>query len=239
MAATIKQVLIILGLVVALSVEPATTRRQAAQDLDDAQILALPIPYDVDFTGPPQQTLWSLLHDVGVSIGIVQEFHRCSSESQIRLKIKKGTTIRGAMDILVASNPDFQWHLLDHVINLEPKGGVPALLTTKLHRVQLHTFDNWAASAGMSELLRMPELRRRFDELKIKGGVQTGDGPSAVNTHPVPLPPPPKAVEINLHDVTVQDVFNEIVRIHGKETWYYAENDCNGVKTYSIHSWKN
>jgi hypothetical protein len=61
------------------------------------------------------------------------------------------------------------WQLRDHVVNLVPKGGVPALLTTKLHSVRLHTFDNWASSAGMFELFKMPEIRRRLDELKIRG----------------------------------------------------------------------
>lgn len=234
-----KQVLIILGLAVALLEGPATTRPQAAQDLDDAQILALPIPYDVEFTGPPQQTLWFLLHDVGLSIGIVQEFHGCSNESHLGLKVKKGTTIREAMDAFVASNPDFRWQLQDHVINLEPKGGVPALLTTKLHSVQLHTFDNWAASAGMFELFKLPEIQKRLKEFKVEERGQTAGGPSAVNIRPGPPPPPPRVIDINLRDVTVQDVFNAIVRTHGKEIWFYAESECNGETAYSIHSWKN
>jgi hypothetical protein len=221
-----------------ISIGMTTAAPQASQNLDDAQILAVPIPYDVDFTGPPQQSLWFLLHDVGVSIGIAQEFHGCSNESQVRVKVKKGASLREAMDTLVADNPDFRWRLLDRVVNLEPRGGVPALLSTKLRSVELHTFDNWTASAGMFELFKLPEIQKRFNELKVKGGEQTGDGSGKISIYPDPSPPPPKPIDINLHDVTVQDVFNEIVRIHEKETWYYAENECNGEKSYSIHSWK-
>jgi len=218
---------------------PTTTRPQAAQYLDDAQILALPIPQDVDFTGPPQQTIWWVLHDMGISLGIVQEFQGCSIDSQVRLKVKKGTTLREAMDAIVASNSDYQWRLMDHVVNLEPKGGVPAILTTKLHRVRLHTFDNWTPSDGMFELFKMPEIRRRLNELKVKEGAHTGDGPMAISIYPNPSPPQPRRIDINLRDVSVQSVFNAIVRSHGRGTWMYSENECNGERIFTIHGWSD
>lgn len=237
METTMKQVLFILGAIVALTIVPITARPQTPQDLDDAQILALPIPQDVDFTGPPQQAIWGVLHDMGISLGIVQEFQGCSTESQVRLKVKKGTTLREAMDAAVASNSEYRWRLLGHVVNLEPKGGVPAILTTKLNSVRLHTFDNWTPSDGMFELFKMPEIRRRLDKLKVKWGAQTGDGPVAVNIYPNPSPPQPKPIDINLQGVSVQDVFNAIVRSHGNGTWMYSEIVCNGEKTFTIHGW--
>jgi hypothetical protein len=131
------------------------------------------------------------------------------------------------------------WQLRDHVVNLVPKGGVPALLTTKLHSVRLHTFDNWASSAGMFELFKMPEIRRRLDELKIRGGMQTEGGATAVSNSPNPSPRPPRPIDINLQDVSVQDVFNAIVRSHGNGTWLYSEIECNGEKTFTIHGWSD
>jgi hypothetical protein len=237
METTMKQILFILGAIVALPMVPITARPQTPQDLGDAQILALPIPHDVDFTGPPQQTIWWVLHDMGISLGIVQEFQGCSNDSQVRLKVKKGTTLREAMDAVVASNSDYRWRLLDHVVNLEPKGGIPAILTTKLHSVRLHTFDNWTPSAGMFELFKMPEIRRRLDELKVKEGAQTGDGPMTISIYPNPSPPQPRRIDINLQDVSVQSVFNAIVRSHGNGTWMYSEIECNGEKTFTIHGW--
>jgi len=234
-----KPKLLVLGSILAFLIGPTTTRPQATQDLNDDQILALPIPHDIDFTGPPQQTIWGVLHDTGISLGIVQEFHGCSADSQVHLKVKKGITLREAMDAVVASNSDYRWKLLDHVVNLEPKGGVPAILTTKLHSVRLHTFDNWTPSDGMFELFKMPEIRRRLDELKVMWSAQTGDGPRTVSIYPNPAPPPPRPIDISLQDVSVQDVFNAIVRSHGRGTWMYSEIECNGEKTFTIHGWSD
>lgn len=172
-----------------------------------------------------------ILNGTGLHGGFA-EIADCSGLPMGRLHIKKGVTVRQAMDALVAANPGYKWSLQDGAVNLMPRDGVP-LLRTKIVKFQMNATDN-AIPALLQEVLKLPEIRKGEAALGIKEGPGQGGG-FAVDMHPAPKRPVP--VQIEVQNVTLQDAFNKIVHASPKGVWVYSETDCNGAKSFVVEMW--
>lgn len=229
---------LILGMILIISHLPVpfVAPGLGALKTDERTVLDAPLSHDIDFSGTAAAVLKDVLRDTQIPGGVVQQLRGCSAESRMHLSVKKGTTIRQAMDNLVASNPDHQWQFLDHVVNLTPKTGPPVLLETRIHSYQLHTTDNWAPSASMEDLFKIEEIRKRAVALKLTWGAVTG-GLYAGEYHPAPKTPRP--IDVDIHDVSVQDALNAVVTAYRNAIWIYRETECNGETTFTINGWSN
>jgi hypothetical protein len=203
---------------------------------DDFAKLDSPVTHNINFRGRPAAALVEVLTDTGIVGGVV-EHHTCGIEPQVQLAVKEGTTVRQALDTLVAKNPDYEWRFLNNVVDLTPKTGLPPIFDVRLRAYQLHTTYNWMQSANFQDLFNAPEIRKRIAELKIQGGQMTShDGTGPVDTHPTPISSRP--IDINIHDVSIEDALNVIANIYGNTVWVYTETtECNGRTTYTIDGW--
>lgn len=159
------------------------------------------------------------------------EIAGCSGLPEGSLKLKQGTTIREAMDALVAANPSYQWTLEDEVIVLVPLGGVP-LLDARIVQFQVDGTDR-EIPATLGLLLRFPEVREREAQLNLKPALGQGGGPGVYDEHPIPRKDVP--VHINIQNLSLREAFNKIVRASPKPVvWVYHENSCDADKTYTV-----
>ena len=235
MDTTMRNPFVKIGLILTLLVSPLIARCPVDMGAGDSPILDLPLTHDIDFSGTPAGALEEVLRGTQIAGGVTQQFQGCSTDYPIRLKTKKGTTVRVAMDNLVTNNPDYQWRVLDHVVTLAPRSGFPALLATRLHSYTLQSTDNWAPSASLATVFRVSEVRKRAAELRLRPGEATGNGLGGVELRPTPKSH--RAITINLKDVSVQDVLNSVVKSYGNAIWIYTEIECNGDKTFTVNGW--
>jgi hypothetical protein len=157
------------------------------------------------------------------------EIADCSGLPHESLTLKQGTTVREAMDALVAANPDYQWKWEGGVVNLKPRVDTP-LLDTKIAKFQMDATDR-EVPAILEDLLRLPEVREREAQLDLKPGLGQG-GPGVYEEHPVPRQHVP--VHIDVQNLSLREAFNKIVRVSQKGIWIYHEMDCRGDKTYKV-----
>jgi len=187
-----------------------------------------------DIVAENQPVLWILqdvLRGTGVPGGFA-EIAVCSDVPKGYLRLSQGTTVREAMDSLVAANPSYQWDLENGVVNLVPRARVP-LLDTKIVK-----FDKGATDREVplffQDLLRLREVQDRAAALGLKPGLGQG-GPGSVEEHPVPKQPVP--IHISVRNLSLRDAFNEVVRKSGKGMiWMYYETNCDGNRTYIVET---
>jgi hypothetical protein len=143
------------------------------------------IKQDVLIENPRSKYLLSgLLQGTGLQGGFAEVAGCSEDQLKGRVQLKQGTTVRQALDALVAANPGYRWELRDGVVNLMPRSGVP-LLRTRIAKFQIDTTDRDIA-ALLHNVLSLPEVREREAELGLKEGTYAGPGGggAAVEKHP-------------------------------------------------------
>jgi hypothetical protein len=215
-----------------LAAGPMTVRQLEAGLVDEPQPANTRINHDIIAGNQPVLSiLQDVLHGTGVPGGFA-EIAVCSDvpTNKGSLNLKQGTTIREAMDALIAANPSYQWRLQGGVVNLMPRDDVP-LLDTKIVKFDKDATDR-EIPAILQDLLRLPEVRAREAALGLEQGYWSG-GPGVVEEHPAPKEPVP--FHISARNLSLRDAFNEVVRTSGKGVvWIYHETGCNGEKTYIL-----
>jgi hypothetical protein len=168
--------------------------------------------------------LGAVLRGTGLSGGVAEELG-CSTVPTARLDVQQGATVREAMGAFVAQNPAYRWSEDADVVNLMPVAEFP-LLNAKIRTFEQETTaDATTPGAALNELFSLPEVRQRAAELNLK------PGPRATGLlHDQRAPTP---IRLSLHDVSLQEAFNSVVRVYGAHTiWVYDERHCHGERTY-------
>jgi hypothetical protein len=176
--------------------------------------------------------LGDLLRGTDLSGGVAEEIG-CSTLPTAQLDVKQGTTVREAMGSFVAENPSYRWVEDTNVVNVMPTAEF-SLLNAKIPSFELETTDTTTARSVLNELLDLPQVRQRATELNLKPGLMQGWMEA--------LPTPgfeqktPTPIRLSLHDVSLQEAFNSVVRVYGHTIWIYDERHCNGERTYVVRA---
>lgn len=133
--------------------------------------------------------------------------------------------LREALDSIVSVDRLYTWHAEDRVINLIPRSGIPSLLET--HITEFRVNKATSARLALSELLTLPEVKKRIAELRLSEGLN-------VMVIPSTSAPNQYQFDVNCKDVTLRDALNAIARAHGRAVWSYTERYCNGKNMFSI-----
>jgi hypothetical protein len=207
------------------------SRPQLPAIADDSQILNTPrFDQDADWNEPPNLVYGEIFGGTGTPGGVVQS-EGCSGALPVHFMAKKGMTIGQALDAFTASNPDYEWQLDSGVVNLLRRTG-SNLLDATVRSFHLSTTDQKIGSA-YDYLLRLPEVRQRAAELKLKPGIMTG-GPGVADEHPELRQPKP--IVLNLKEVSLRQALNSVVRVQMHTVWIYDERVCNGDHTYTVRT---
>ena len=216
-------------LVLVLAAEPMTVCQVEAAASDEPQPANVRIDHDVLVEN--QRVLDIFLHvlrDTGFPGGFV-EVAGCSDLPRGSLKLKQGTTVREAMDALVAANPNYQWKWKEGVVDLMPRVGIP-LLSTQIRKFQMDATEH-ETPAVLQALLRLPEVQAHAAQLDLKTALGQG-GPGVYEEHPIPREP--ARFHADWQNFPLLDGLNRIVRTSRRAVWIYRETDCGGDKTYAV-----
>jgi hypothetical protein len=176
--------------------------------------------------------LGRVLRGTDLSGGVAEEM-ACSTPPIAQLDVKQGTPVQDAMDSFVAGNPGDRWMEDTDVVNLMATTEFP-LLNTRIPNFELDTTDAETARSVLNGLLDLPQVRERAAKLDLKvapfvGGMEALPRPG----YPQPTPRP---IRLSLHDVSLQEAFNSVIRFYRSKIWIYEERQCNGVRTYLIRT---
>jgi len=176
--------------------------------------------------------LEDLLRGTDFSGGVAEEIS-CSTLPTAQLDVKEGMTVQEAMGSFVAANPRYRWMEDTNVVNVLPAVEFP-LLNVKISSFEIETTDRTKARAVLYQLLNLPEVRRRAAELNLKPGLMQG----WLETLRTPGYPEktPRPIHFSLHNVSLQEAFNSVVRVYGNVIWIYDEHQCNGERTYVVRA---
>ena len=157
--------------------------------------------------------------------------HGCEDRSK-KVIPYRGQTLQDVLNNIVTADPEDRWEMKNGVVNLVPVSGVPDLL-----RLRIAQFDSGEATdlwtAG-TELLALPEVRERADELGFSRGI-LGSGLGGVLLTPgAPPPPPRKLLNVQLQDVTLFEALNALVRANGHGEWIYHETHCQSENNFQV-----
>lgn len=152
----------------------------------------------------------------------------CPEEPKHSVQIS-GTTLGELLNSIAGSDPHYAWRLYRGVVDLEPSGGLPALLTT-----QLKAYDSGDATdpeSAVTFLNSLPEVMRAAVAL---GLTQNPSGSFLSGMAPGP-PPPRKRLDLRLHDITLLDALNAIARTNKHGFWTYNETHCGSINQFSLY----
>jgi hypothetical protein len=217
-----------------LSVIPVMTAVRGQSDARTESQTATARPrVEIHVKEEVQFILGAVLRGTALSGGVAEEVG-CSTFPAAQLDVQQGATVQEAMGVFVAQNPAYRWSEDANVVNLAPVVEFP-LLNAKIRSFELETTDTRAAEAVLYDLLNLPEIRQRAAELNLKPGLRQG-GLAHLNpgSHQRTLTP----IRLSLHDISLQEAFNSVVRVYGHTIWMYDERHCNGERTYVVRASK-
>jgi hypothetical protein len=139
-----------------------------------------------------------------------------------------GTTLREVLDSITSSDSGYVWRMNEGVVNLEPLQGVPALLTTRLKTYNSQELAE--PGSAVTALISSHEVTQAATNLGLTRNV-SGSALSGIGSEPRP---PKKPLGIRLHDVTLLDALNAIVRANKHGVWVYRETYCGSVHQYDV-----
>ncbi len=136
------------------------------------------------------------------------------------------SSLRGALESIVTTDPKYVWEVKRSVINLVPRNGEPRLLKVRVSKLQI--IGAKTVNEGLDQLLATPEVRklnlgRRF----VQGGVYRFNPQN-------PTPKVGRKISLSLRNVTVREALNAIARAHGNAVWILTQGECDGRNLFSI-----
>jgi hypothetical protein len=176
--------------------------------------------------------LGDVLRGTDLSGGVAEQID-CSGLPTAQLDVKQGISVQEAMGSFVAENPRYRWREDRNVVNVVPIADLP-LLNTKISSFELETAGTTTARDVLNGLIGLPQIRQRAAELNLKSGLMQGwleTLPTQTDREKIPAP-----IRLSLHDVSLQEAFNSVVRLYGATIWIYEEHQCNGERTYVVRA---
>jgi hypothetical protein len=162
----------------------------------------------------------------GVPGGVA--FVQGCSDQPLPVVRPQGTTLRGVLDSITSGDPSYVWRMNEGVVNLEPLQGIPALLTSRLENYDSQELAE--PGSAMTLLISSPEVTRAATNLglahNVSGSALSGIGPGPRS--------PKKPLGIRLHNVTLLDALNAVVRANKNGVWTYRETHCGSVHQYDV-----
>jgi hypothetical protein len=203
------------------------------QSSTESQTASARLGADIHVKEEVQFVLGAVLRQAALSGGVAEDIG-CSTFPTAQLDVQQGATVQEAMGAFVAQNSAYRWSEDANVVNLMPVVEFP-LLNAKIRTFELETTDTTAAEAVLYDLLNLPEIRQRATELNLKPGMRQG---GLAHLNPGSDQRTPTPIRLSLHDVSLQEAFNSVVRIYGHTIWMYDERHCNGERTYVVRASK-
>jgi len=203
---------------------PAVIVLLLPQSSTEPQTATARLGADIHLQEQTPLVLGAVLRGTALSGGVAEEIG-CSTIPTAQLDVQQGATVREAMGAFVAQNPGYRWSEDADVVNLMPVTEFPLLNAQIRTFEQVTTADATTPGAALNELLSLPEVRQRAVELNLK------PGPRATGL--LHDQRSPTRIRLSLHDVSLQEAFNSVVRVYGAHTiWVYDERHCHGERTY-------
>jgi hypothetical protein len=180
------------------------------------------LPHDVDFkTGPLAAAYDSLVLTAQRPAGAV--FTKgCEVPEQALVSIPSAYSLADAFDVLTTSYTTHHWSIHDGVVNLLPKGKLPAVLDTLIGRFEWDTNETPGGSVG--SLFQLSNVQHRFIELGITQAYGTGELQAAPCMFCVRSPPTGRKWKVE--NVTLLTALNRIAASYGNARWVYEEWTC-------------
>jgi len=149
---------------------------------------------------------------------------KCTGEEPVFAENNKVLPLREALDSLTRTDPRYKWQMKKEVVNLMPSSGIPDLLKSHIRKFIVETdLDD-----AVRQLLMLPEVKQNMARLGLKRSSMTllvGPGPSYGS---------PSKIKVYLHNVTLQEALNALVKAHGRAIWEYRELRCKGTNEFLI-----
>lgn len=165
-------------------------------------------------------TVVSLLR-VGRLPGGVATVHTCAEQAPRAPAVPAGTPVSAALDLVTAASGYYRWQDADGVVEVLPATGVPALLQTKIARLELTDLSNVILS--ISELLGHPAVARSAAALGLD--IRSAE----IGMSPLPRVPRPHRVQPGtVSNMTMLEALDWIVRQEGSSVWSYDEYPACG-----------
>lgn len=157
--------------------------------------------------------------------GGVVKIQGCEPIPVLRYYPAHTSTLRDTLDFIVQSEPDYDWSLNDGVFNLLPKSGEPALLQTRISKLEVK--DAESIHLPLSKLMSLPEVQKSIAQLGLSQA-------ATLLLIPISLRPDKPRYTVDCQNVTLREALNTIARVHGSVVWRYAETRCNGKTEYAL-----
>jgi hypothetical protein len=190
--------------------------------------LAQPVHVKLDRATTPDVVAQALL-DTDLPGGITV-LHYCGGFPTRSLK-PSGNTVRGLLNEVVSTDPNYSWSLEDGVVNLIPRYKKIHFLETGVSKLELNQLKT--PDAALNILMGLPEVEKQMNS---ELGTRVLDG--FVYAYPANAPNAPreKTFSIALTNTTVAEGLNAIAKAYGSAVWVLVKNECNnsGRKTFSI-----
>ena len=196
----------------------------AATPAPQEDVLSRPAPIG-DLSLPASSAFEAAVQASGVPGGIAF-LEGCPDEPKPTVH-PYGTTLREVLDSITSRDSHYIWRMREGVVNLGPAKGAPALL-----RTHLKTYDsgNLTDASAVIFLSSLPEVARAAAGIGLTY-IQLGSGLGGTALGP---PPPKKPLGVRLHDVTLLDALNAIIRANKHGVWTYRETHCDSVHQFNI-----
>ena len=188
--------------------------------------LTQPVHVNLDRVTTPDAVAQALL-DARVPGGITV-LHYCGGFPARSLK-PSSSSLRGVLDAVVSSDPDYSWRLDDGVVNLVPLNIRINFLETHIPKLELKAVKTPHEALNM--LMALPEVQRQAQsELgsRLVEGFAYAFGTEGSERE--------KTFSIALNNVTVAEALNAIAKAYGVAVWVLVKNECNNTerKSFSI-----
>lgn len=140
------------------------------------------------------------------------------------------SSLRGALNSVVAADPRYTWQADDETINMLPYGVDQKFLSQRIARLDIRNASSLREAADV--LLRTPEVKSAAVKYNLGENVQRGGigyYQPQEETSGAKL-----SITVRQKNVTVRDALNAIVRAHGSAVWAYTERRCSTGNSFTI-----
>lgn len=206
--------------------QPSLSHDRPTATESATDVLARPFPGNGSSYGSTSEAFQSVMLQSGVPGGDVI-IEGCGGGTNKVVRVL-GTTLGKALESIEAADPRYRWELEDGVVVLMPAEGVPPLLKVRVRG--FNSMDSSDVSSAGMLLFALPDVRDALGKLGLTRNA-SGSGLYAVSPGLHRQAPP---LDIDLHDITVRDALNAIVRTNGSGIWIYREILCGTSKLFDI-----
>jgi hypothetical protein len=187
------------------------------------------LPGNIDLRSVP---LWEAFDPVLIAArrpGGAVFTHGCEAPAQTLVSIPATDSLASAFDLLTTVYTTHNWSVRDGVVNLLPKGSLPAILDAPIESIAWNT--NETAGRSVGRVFDLSTVKRRLAELGITAEMGVGGLQRA--PHVFGGPEIPTGRDWEAKNVTLLTALNRIAASYGDLRWQYEERTC-GTKTYRV-----